>query len=965
MANNTIDSTIVLNRDEIRLQIIDTLQRYLELENVDLTKSSFLSFMIDTMSTLTSNMLFYQTSVYKEFFLTTAQLPESVLNLSTFLGYNTQEAEPAITSLMMSIQLSFDDDKIYFKIPQYINDDQTKRFKFKAGETEFVTDYEIEVFLESRDNSQATIVMTDRDNNNKKLGQIPTFTGTGSDKVMYFAVPVRQVKYTQQEFQIDEDLRRFRFVELDVPVDGKVAEIEVQVIPPGQAYSENESTYWQEQNSIYLMDEDTQGFVSRRTDEGRKLYFGNGIIGKQPEAGSTVVVMAQVTEGESGNVIPGAVNSGDKIYHISYTPADAPVGFILYNQSVLRTRAINYEVINTTSATGGRDEESIEDIRSNAIASLTSLSRLVSGNDYENIKTVIPGLPIVDKAIPILKKSDARINEIQLYTILDYFDEAVPLRNVWSSFNFADYPGNTIPRGTLINYDGVDYETIFDLYYDPTGFIADVSSYGALYKYILTTLSQLPILENRVNADFEFYPINFTASKSGSVARLELEYFSTEADDEDVTCELTLGTYKRAMDVRKSTMEFSKVIDGVGAPTTLTVDNYIIGATSGAIGKIAAYTDTTSSIFYDEGPPFFAGELAYESTSKLIFDVTDTTATVSTFVDDKTFIYEANYNEIPDGDVIYLFQFNDVGENILSEYSSNLTFKKDLSSIMLSNLVVDGTNALDATSMVVYDIPCIKKSYYDALDDQAAFEITIFQALVNEAVFSDYRMITDFTNLKFTNTTGYLENLYHNELSYTIISQSQTTIPGSPSGGDRYIVNGRESTPWFAGTVNYDIKDRIVEWSSDATSWVLIEPRLSDVASIADETNVNGDVEHFIFSEYGWIPVTRRYEIPFNVTVEVYKEKDYPGTDSQLVDDLKTTIYEAFESQFGPNINIHRSEIVDVVHNVEGVDYCRVIRPESSIFYDFKLTDFTQDALLKYAPEYVFFTRDSINVRIR
>ena len=83
-ADTTLSNQIYLSRDNIRTQIIEYMQYYLELENVDLVKSSFLSFMIDTLATLTTNILFYSSSTYKEFFLTTAQLPETIYNLSAF-----------------------------------------------------------------------------------------------------------------------------------------------------------------------------------------------------------------------------------------------------------------------------------------------------------------------------------------------------------------------------------------------------------------------------------------------------------------------------------------------------------------------------------------------------------------------------------------------------------------------------------------------------------------------------------------------------------------------------------------------------------------------------------------------------------------------------------------------------------------------------------------------------------------
>ena len=131
MSNDITSNQIYLSRDQIRSQITDYLKSYLELENVDLTKSSFLSFVVNILSTLTSNLLFYETAIYKEFFLTTAQMPESVLNLSAFLGYNTKEATYSATDVFMTMPFGFEDAVATFNIPN--------NFKFLAKDIQFRT----------------------------------------------------------------------------------------------------------------------------------------------------------------------------------------------------------------------------------------------------------------------------------------------------------------------------------------------------------------------------------------------------------------------------------------------------------------------------------------------------------------------------------------------------------------------------------------------------------------------------------------------------------------------------------------------------------------------------------------------------------------------------------------------------------------------------------------------------------
>ena len=70
MADPTVSEQVFRSRDNIRNEIITLYKSYMELENTDLTKSSWNSFIIEILSTLTTNVLFYQMSGYREFLLT-------------------------------------------------------------------------------------------------------------------------------------------------------------------------------------------------------------------------------------------------------------------------------------------------------------------------------------------------------------------------------------------------------------------------------------------------------------------------------------------------------------------------------------------------------------------------------------------------------------------------------------------------------------------------------------------------------------------------------------------------------------------------------------------------------------------------------------------------------------------------------------------------------------------------------
>jgi hypothetical protein len=280
MADQPVSSQIYKSRDQIRNQITDLIKDYLELENVDLTKSSFLSFMVDTLSVLTSNLLFYQISTYREFFLTKAQLPESIFNLAAFLGYSPTDASPATANVLFTIPFGFQDASVSFTIPE--------GFELSGeGGINFKTYYS--TTIEVTNNSGAKITVTE----GNRIYNLPV---TIEADQFLFVLPFRNFSTQEQEFQISEDLQTYQFVSLEVPFSGQLSSLTVQVRPPGSTGLD----LYTEVASLFLMDQNTKGYVSRRTDTGIELQFGNGLIGYQPEAGATVYVNLSLTDGADG-----------------------------------------------------------------------------------------------------------------------------------------------------------------------------------------------------------------------------------------------------------------------------------------------------------------------------------------------------------------------------------------------------------------------------------------------------------------------------------------------------------------------------------------------------------------------------------------------------------------------------------------------------------------------------------------
>lgn len=836
--DNSISRDIFNSRDKTREQIIQFAKEYLELENIDLTKSSFLTFIIDIMSTLTSNIMFYQTNIYKEFFLTQAQLPESIHNLSSFLGYSPKNANFATANVLLTIPFGFSDPNTVFIIDE--------NFIFSTNDNiEFTTYYKTTIKISN--NSAVSIKLED---NQDRIYNIPSVLTTIDGVPSFqFVLPIRQYKISRQEFQIESDLELYQFTEIEVPFTKKLSSLTVYVRDPSDSIDSTGELYT-EATSVYLMSSSTKGYVSRKSIGGRTIFFGNGLMGNQPPAGGTVIVDIRETLGKSGNVIKGSIIKGQRIYSIQNG-----------NSTI-----VDYTVTNSSPAFGGEDEESLQDIKNNSIQSLTSMKRLVTDNDFTNAKAILSNSPITANSIPILKRSDLKINEIQLFISLEFGGEIVPSRNIFHEVSL----GTTyIPRGTIINIDSIDYITIFEIN------IESINS-SAKYSYLVTSVDTVPILNQSWNHpdqdNYHFHGQQVTMTRIGNGAKVDFTYQSLESDFSNLSCTLRIET-------------------------------------NDTIYNMTNIPGTNGGVF--------------------------------------TYSF-ADYNDIPD-DIINMF-FRVSNSNLplqttIAEYSNSVTFRQDLSLFMLSNVV-------DSTSTIIYDIPVIQKTYYDNLTSQSDFELNVIQKLLTSMDLINFRMLTDFINIKFCNTTGKLKSMLDNKTTKrSVLSMGINTLPVSGSDGDRYTISSEASGP--LANQRFNIAELL---DSTAMVWTYITPTTNDTL-ISTDTNTK-----YIYSPSGWInPI---YDIPLQISLEVFIDPLSSVTEAGLIQDIKTTLVEKFQDDFGPNIIIYRADIIETVQNLSGVLNCRLIKPETSIFFNFVIDDMLQQQLLEYSPEWVFFTEDDISIKL-
>ncbi len=121
-------------------------------------------------------------------------------------------------------------------------------------------------------------------------------------------------------------------------------------------------------NKAQLVDANFKGYyISVDEEQAIRLYFGDGINGSIPITGKTIEFYCKITQGKSGNVLPGAITEV-----ASSTPLVLPTGK-------------SFTILNPISAVGGTDTETTEDLRKNAPMSLRTLDRAVTYQDYIDI----------------------------------------------------------------------------------------------------------------------------------------------------------------------------------------------------------------------------------------------------------------------------------------------------------------------------------------------------------------------------------------------------------------------------------------------------------------------------------------------------------------------------------------------------------------------------------------------------
>jgi len=315
-----------LDFNDLRTQIKDYLRANTDFSDFDFEGSNF-SILIDVLA-YNSYITAYNTNMQaNESFIDSATLRENVVSLARNIGYVPRSKRSS-------------ESKISFTVNTGSLNSRT--VTLKAG-----------------------IVALGAVESGNYIFSIPSAITTTVDNfgIAYFNdISIYEGTYLTKTFTIDYSQPNQKYILDNTDIDTSTIRVSVSLTS-----TEKYSLY----DNILNIDKNSKVFLIQEVnDEKYQILFGDNLLGKKPENGSTVLVSYIVTNGKTAN---GASN---------FTFS----GSIVDNNAITITSGISL-LTTTTSAQNGDDIEELDSIKYLAPRVYASQYRAVTANDY---KALIP-----------------------------------------------------------------------------------------------------------------------------------------------------------------------------------------------------------------------------------------------------------------------------------------------------------------------------------------------------------------------------------------------------------------------------------------------------------------------------------------------------------------------------------------------------------------------------------------------
>ena len=438
---------------DVKTELVNLLDNYFQVGNVDVYESGFLGYLIQSLTFLTSDMLYQNAMAYNEAFLNRAVLPSSVTEIASQLDYNIIKTQPASGTLIIVIPIPNNEDLLV---------------KIAAGSAVFAENIPYKVknsyYIEKDANG---INITTQNLETGLVENVPyNIELRKGELCLVFGVEIWQIDIYYHEFNFENPTLYVFYEEIVSGYDGQIYNINIDV--DGELYKELISIYQAKSDDrcYQLKIDNVMGTLS--------IKFGNGVYGYLPKNGAGALVTVNTTLGTDGNIVANTAVLAERII-------DNVSG-----------KQIIIESYNPLAITNGRNSESIEDIKRHTRENISAAKRLVTEKDFKGFQGVT-GLTNVT-ALPILNRRDIVGNDISLFTVMyDNTHKPIPASSIPIELN-VDKP--VVYQGEELEYNGVQYISPFKIELDDSYDIP-----RANYTYSLYMLNVAPVLFSKGNIE--------------------------------------------------------------------------------------------------------------------------------------------------------------------------------------------------------------------------------------------------------------------------------------------------------------------------------------------------------------------------------------------------------------------------------------------------------------------------------
>ena len=521
-------SDIISNQYDLNNSFLELAKDYFELDTISKSKVGMFGYVTNVMSTIASDATFHRNLLFREFFLNTATMSDSIYNWARVLDEKIDFATPAVTNVALRFDvlklLSLPEKYIYGRDGGYTIFKLNKGQMFNIGSSKFMLPYEVTICCKyagtvpsvyATYNTSAST--TNYDDPNIVNDNLKVMT-EGQVVTIFFSLYQMESKTSLTEILTTTDFDNSIF---DINFGKNIVSFTVEYYSPlMNVWQQVEMSFGEDWNTYTPTQ---KGFFTLVDDKTLRIFFSSKPGSFRPIFGSKLKVTYYYTDGEAGNSsYSGRVNMTNTFFDIT-----------------------GYDIFTLSSPSNGTNQLSFLETKKKLIEKIRTRDSYITESDlvsfFEMIRRTKLSANIKTK---VVKTRDDVIKR----TFSSYFlmrlnsGEVIPTTTVDIEMNFHDLVerGYSIKPGSMIVYDkdisrfrliGFDelpdpyiYSTENLVFSSPFLLNVDFNEYPKLNVYRNDLSKVIPLTFKQVNVDVGSITVNnFILSRN---ALVEVDQFT-------------------------------------------------------------------------------------------------------------------------------------------------------------------------------------------------------------------------------------------------------------------------------------------------------------------------------------------------------------------------------------------------------------------------------------------------------